>query len=213
MRQLVVAQEAERSRVARELHDGLGQHLTALNFSLESLMSDASGSPALRSGLDRMQRLARTLDSEVDRIAADLRPAVLDDLGLEDALHRHVRLWSEEVGVTADIHTRGLESRRLDQVIETTIYRVVQEALTNVHKHARATSASVVVERRDGELVVAIEDNGVGFAVPTLIGTSSAGGLGLSTMRERAALVGGDLQVESDPNVGTTVYLRIAIGG
>jgi PAS domain S-box-containing protein len=212
MRQLVVAQEAERRRVARELHDGLGQHLTALNFSLESLMSDVSGSPALRTGLDQMQRLARTLDSEVDRIAADLRPAVLDDLGLEDALHRHVRLWSEEVGVPADIHTRGLE-RRLEQVIETAVYRVVQEALTNVHKHARATRISVVVERRDGELVVAIEDNGVGFAAPAAAGTSSLGGLGLSTMRERAALVGGNLQVESDPSVGTTVYLRIAIDG
>ena len=212
MRQLVIAQEAERSRVARELHDGLGQHLTALNFSLESLMADVSGSPALRSGLERMQRLARTLDSEVDRIAADLRPTVLDDLGLEDALHRHVRLWSDEVGVAADIHTRGLESR-LGQVIETTVYRVVQEALTNVHKHAHATRISVVVERRDGELVVAIEDNGVGFAGPAAGGTSVIGGLGLSTMRERAALVGGDLQVESEIGVGTTVYLRIAISG
>ena len=179
---------------------------------LESLIADASGSPVLRSGLERMQRLARTLDSEVDRIAADLRPAVLDDLGLEDALHRHVRLWSEEAGVVADIHTRGLESR-LGQVIETAVYRVVQEALTNVHKHARATRVSVVVERRDGELVVAIEDNGVGFAGPTAGGASVIGGLGLSTMRERAALVGGDLQVESEIGVGTTVYLRIAISG
>ena len=212
MRQLVVAQEAERSRVARELHDGLGQHLTALNFSLESLMADASGSPALRSGLDRMQRLARMLDSEVDRIAADLRPAILDDLGLEDALHRHVRQWSEEAGVAADIHTRGLE-RRLGQVVETTVYRVVQEALTNVHKHARATRTSVVVEYRDGELVVAIEDNGIGFAASTTPSTGPASGLGLSTMRERAALVGGQLQVESAANVGTTVFLRIALGG
>lgn len=212
MRRLVAAEEAERSRVARELHDGLGQHLTALNLNLESLISDASGSPALRHELERMQRLTRMLDTEVDRIAADLRPAVLDDLGLEDALHRHVRLWSDEVGVAADIHTRGLE-RRLGPAIETTVYRVAQEALTNVHKHARATRVSVVVECRDGELVLAIEDNGVGFVVPAPTSPSEAGRLGLSTMRERSALVGGELQVESDPSIGTTVYLRIATGG
>lgn len=212
MRQLVIAQEAERGRVARELHDGLGQHLTALRFHIESLMSHASGPPAVRSVLERMQTLARTLDGEVNRIAADLRPAALDDLGLEDALHRHVQLWSKEVGVPADIHTRGLESR-FGQVLETTVYRVVQEALTNVRKHARATRISVVVERRDGQLVVAIEDDGVGFGAAAPGGRTPASGFGLSTMRERAALVDGELQVESHPSTGTTVYLRIPIGG
>lgn len=212
MRQLVLAQEAERRRVARELHDGLGQHLTALHFSVEAMAASASGSPEMHRCLRRLQTLAQTLDHEVDRIAADLRPAALDDLGLEDALHRHVRLWEQETGVATDIHTRGLEER-VPQVIETTVYRLVQEALTNVRKHAQASRASVVVERRDGTLVAIIEDDGVGFERPIDVNTVPGGGLGLSTMRERAALVGGDFQVESKPGGGTTVYFEMVIDG
>jgi signal transduction histidine kinase len=176
------------------------------------MAASASGSPEMHSCLRRLQALAQTLDQEVDRIAADLRPPALDDLGLEDALRRHVRLWEQEAGVAADIHTRGLDER-VPQVIETTVYRLVQEALTNVRKHARATRASVVVERRDGTLVAIIEDNGVGFERPTDVNTVPGGGLGLSTMRERAVLVGGDFQVESKPGGGTTVFFEMAIDG
>lgn len=212
MRQLVLAQESERRRVARELHDGLGQYLTALQYTVDAITVSAPGSPEMHSCLRRLQTLAQTLDHEVDRIAADLRPALLDDLGLEDALRRHVRLWQQETGVATDIHTRGLEDR-VAQVIETAVYRVVQEALTNVRKHARATRASVVVERRDGMLVAIIEDDGVGFDCAPDLDTRSGGGLGLSTMRERAALVGGNFQVESSPGAGTAVYFELAIDG
>jgi PAS domain S-box-containing protein len=212
MRQLVLAQEAERRRVARELHDGLGQHLTALHFSVEAMAAGVSGSPETDRALRRLQTLAETLDREVDRIAADLRPAALDDLGLEDALRRHVRLWEQEAGVAVDVHTRGLEVR-VPPVVETTVYRLVQEALTNVRKHARATSASVVVERRDGMLVAIIEDDGVGFERRTGVDSGPGGGLGLSTMRERAALVGGSFQVESSLGGGTAVYFEMAIDG
>lgn len=211
MRQLVLAQEAERRRVARELHDGLGQHLTALHFSAAALATTAPGSPDMHRCLDRLRALAQTLEHEVDRIAADLRPAALDDLGLDDALRRHVRLWEQETSVAADIHTRGLATR-VPSVIETTVYRLVQEALTNVRKHARASRASVVVERRDGSLVAIVEDDGVGFerrpdaAMP-------GDGLGLSTMRERAALVGGQFQVESKRGGGTTVYFAVTLDG
>jgi signal transduction histidine kinase len=211
LRQLVVAQEAERRRVARELHDGLGQHLAALRFSVEAMTAGTAGTPELHERLRRLQALAHTLEHEVDRIAADLRPSVLDDLGLEDALRQHVRLWAQEAGVPTDLHLRGLEDR-IAPVIETTVYRLVQEALTNVRKHSRATHASVVVERRDGSLVAIVEDNGVGFSQPDAAGTAR-GALGLSTMRERAALVGGEFQVESNPGVGTTVYFRLVTGG
>ncbi|HEU4994127.1 MAG TPA: PAS domain S-box protein [Gemmatimonadaceae bacterium] len=210
MRQLVLAQEAERRRVARELHDGLGQHLTALQLGLEAMTGSIPCASEMHGRLSRLQALAHTLDHEVDRIAADLRPAVLDDLGLDDALRRHVREWEQQTGVTTDIHTRGLEER-VAPVLETTVYRIVQEALTNVRKHARATRAGVVVERRDGRLVAIVEDNGVGLAAAT--GTGPRAGLGLSTMRERAVIVGGDFQVESVPGVGTTVYFQMAVDG
>lgn len=212
MKQLVVAQEAERGRVARELHDGLGQHLTALHLTVQSMSADASGNPQSRVRLDRLRSIVQTLNTEVDRIAVALRPSALDDLGLEDALHRHVRLWEAESGVTTDIHMRGLDNR-VPPAIETTVYRVVQEALTNVQKHAHASHATVVVERRDGALVAVIEDDGVGFERVTDGTPGRLGGLGLSTMRERAALVGGDLQVESAPGAGTTVYFRMVISG
>lgn len=205
LRQLVDAQEAERGRVARELHDGLGQHLTALQLAVEAMQLDAAPSETR----ERLKEIVQTLNVEVDRIAMALRPAALDDLGLEDALHRHVRMWEIESGVATDIHIRGLHDR-VAPALETTVYRLVQEALTNVRKHARADRASVIVERRDGMLVTIIEDNGVGFD-----GASGAQnrGLGFSTMRERAALAGGELQVESSPSAGTTVYFKVAIDG
>lgn len=209
IRQLVSVQEEERRRVARELHDSLGQHLTALGITLASLARRSDVPRALAADIERLQRIAGEIGDEVDHLASELRPMALDDLGLRDAIVRHVELWEHDTGIKADLHVRGLD-RRLDDMLEMTVYRVVQEALTNVRRHARAERVSVVVEQRDGELVTVIEDDGVGFDPGGAPGDrDSPRHLGLSTMQERAALVGGHLEVESVVGRGTTVYLRV----
>ncbi len=213
IRRLVSAQEEERRRVVRELHDGLGQYLVALNLGLASTSRYTGIPDDLAADISRLRALVASIDEEVHRLALDLRPPALDDLGLEEALRRHVDAWSADSGIAADLHTRGLD-HRLPDAIETTVFRVVQEALTNVRKHACATRAGVVVEHRDGDLAAIVEDDGCGF--PAIRGgprTSARQTLGLTTMSERAALVGGRLQVESRAGRGTTVYLRIPVDG
>jgi signal transduction histidine kinase len=211
LQQLVSAQEDERRRVARELHDSLGQHLTSLGVRLGTLRARVAGSDERATQIEQLQAHAALIDEEVDRLAMELRPVALDDLGLDAALRRHVDGWAQDVGIPADIHTRGVGSR-LPEAIETTVYRVVQEALTNVRKHARASRASVVVERRGQELVAIVEDDGAGFPTDDIESELlPSRRLGLSTMTERAALVGGSLEVESRLGHGTTVYLRVPL--
>jgi PAS domain S-box-containing protein len=212
LQQLVSAQEDERRRVARELHDSLGQHLMSLGVRLGNLRTRIGDSGDLAAEIEHLQAHAAIIDEEVDRLAMELRPVALDDLGLDAALRRHVDGWAREVGIPADIHTRGVDCR-LPEPIETTVYRVVQEALTNVRKHARASRASVVVERRGQELVAIVEDDGTGFATDAESELLPSRHLGLSTMSERAVLVGGRLEIESKPGHGTTVYLRVPLHG
>jgi len=208
--QLVSAQEDERRRVARELHDSLGQHLASLGVRLDTLRVRVGDAHELAAQIEELQAHAALIDEEVDRLAMELRPVALDDLGLDAALRRQIEAWAKDVGIPADIHTRGVDSR-LPEPVETTVYRVVQEALTNVRKHARASRASIVVERRGQELVAIVEDDGVGFATDDVESESSPRRLGLLTMAERAALVGGRLEVESKLGHGTTVYLRVPL--
>jgi len=208
--QLVSAQEDERRRVARELHDSLGQHLASLGVRLGTLRARVGDAHELAAQIEELQAHAALIDEEVDRLAIELRPVALDDLGLDAALRRQVDEWAKDVGIPADIHTRGVD-RRLPEPVETTVYRVVQEALTNVRKHARASRASIVVERRGQELVAIVEDDGAGFATADIESESSPRRLGLLTMTERAALVGGRLEIESKPGHGTTVYLRVPL--
>jgi len=208
--QLVSAQEDERRRVARELHDSLGQHLASLGVRLDTLRARVGDAHELAAQIDEVQAHAALIDEEVDRLAMELRPIALDDLGLDAALRRHVDEWARDVGIPADLHTRGVD-RRLPEPVETTVYRVVQEALTNVRKHARASRASIVVERRGEELVAIVEDDGAGFATDACESESSSRRLGLLTMAERATLVGGLLEVESKVGHGTTVYLRLPL--
>lgn len=210
--QLVSVEEAERKRVARELHDTVGQHLTAISLTLKSIQDDPQLPDAPRERLLQLQRHIHELDIDIDRLAHQLRPAALDDLGLDDALRQQLRRWSDKAGIPVDIHTAGLQARRFAPALETTVYRVVQEALTNVLRHASATRVSVVVECRHGELRTIIEDDGCGFAA----GTASAEGsdhrgLGLRGMRERALAAGGRFEVESEPSRGSALYLVLPV--
>ncbi len=209
---VVRAQEDERGRVARELHDTLGQFLTALTLRLSLLQQTPQIAPVVRDGLADMQRVAAQIDGLLDRLTMELRPPALDDLGLEEALHEYTREWSDGSGVAVDLLARGLEGGRLPPVVETTVYRIVQEALTNVLKHAQASRVSVILECRDDWLRAIVEDNGRGFDSEALPGPGRGGRqLGLVGMAERAALAGGEFLVESTPGSGTTIYIHIPL--
>lgn len=202
---LATAHEDERKRFARELHDSIGQLAAGLTFTFKAVERAGDLSPAAHSALSEARRLADALSKEVHDLAVRLRPTALDDMGLDAALDQLVAQWSAGTGVAADYATVGLANRRFATEVETCVYRVVQEALTNAAKYARASRVGVVVTRPAGGLSVVIEDDGAGFdpdAVP-------CGRLGLLGMRERAGLVGGTLSVESGAGTGTTVTLRI----
>ena len=203
---LVTAQEDQRSRISRDLHDQLGQQLTALRLALERHREECGGSGA---ALDRAQQLTRDIDRALDFLAWELRPTILDDLGLAAALPRYLEEWSAHHGGNARFQTTGLLPQRLAPDVETAFYRVAQEALNNVVKHAHASRVDVVLESRDGAVTLIIEDDGVGFdlAAPGL----KDRGVGLAGMRERAALIGATLQVESTPGKGTAVFLRFSL--
>jgi signal transduction histidine kinase len=212
--QLVDLEEDERRRISRELHDSLGQHLSVLTIGLKAVQAIEGCPPQVHDRLGQIQRAVAALEEEVDRLSHELRPTVLDDLGLEDALRRHVEAWTASGGVAVDIHTHGLGGQRLPLSVEITAYRVVQEALTNVRKHANASWVSLIAEQRSGQLRAIVEDDGCGFDAAANDGVSSGRRrLGLKGMAERATLVGGRLQIESAVGKGTTVYLAIPLAG
>ena len=165
--------------------------------------------PAVRARIQQMQETARHLDEEIDRLSHALRPLALSEMGLEAALRRHLETWSGDTGIAVDVQIAGMGAARHSFIVETTVYRVVQEALTNVQKHAQATRVSLVAERRAKALRVIIEDDGKGFDPELVLARGDARWLGLKGMRERAALIGGDLHIESAPGKGTTIFLTI----
>ena len=205
-RQLSSAQEDERQRVARDLHDSAGQLLVALSLALRKveLAGDARSGTAAR--LAEAHKVLDALARELHGLAIRLRPTSLDDLGLGPALRQLVEEWSDRTGVRADFQASGLGPDRLPTEIETTLYRVVQEALTNVAKHAAARIVSVVVDRLNRHVKAVVEDDGSGFDP-----SANEGRLGLIGMRERVDLVGGEFEVESSPGSGTTIYVRIPL--
>jgi signal transduction histidine kinase len=205
LNQLVSTQEAERARLARDLHDQLGQQLTVLRLKLEGLPETSGDHKQLRSDVDDLLSITSQLDSDVDFLAWQLRPVVLDDLGLQEALRVYVRRWAEHIKIQAQFHSTALENERPAPDIENNLYRIAQEALNNVAKHSRATKVDVLLELRDAQVVLIVEDNGVGFVTDQ----SSEDGFGLSGIRERASLLDGEMEIESKPGEGTTLFVRI----
>ncbi len=208
---LVSAQEEERRRVGRDIHDQLGQHMTALRVNLEAVRIKAGDDAALIEQAKRTQQLAEALDQSIDLLTWELRPAVLDHLGLSAGLGHLVSSWSERFGIESDYKAVGIDGTRLSPEVETNLYRLAQEALHNVYKHANATRVSVVLERNNGLLILLLEDDGVGFAEET-VDAARPSSFGLLNMRERAALAGGGLTIESSPGNGTTVVARVPLG-
>jgi PAS domain S-box-containing protein len=203
------AQEDERRRIAREMHDQFGEQLTALGHRIASLKSACADRSDLREQVEALEAVAQQLDRDVDHLVWELRPTALDDLGLPAALATHIQNWSTRAGIAVELHTSGLSENRLASQVETTLYRIAQEALTNVAKHSRATHVDVILERRVDQVVLIVEDNGVGFD-PGDAGTTRHG-LGLSGMQERASLVGATIQVESSAGKGTTILVRMSV--
>jgi len=210
--QLGTAQEDERRRVARDLHDQMGQHLTALGIGLKVVRDATPESSPTRDRLQSLQNLTDTIGREVHQLALELRPTALDDLGLQAALANYAEGWSERSGVEVDFQTVGPDTGRLPEPAETALYRVVQEALTNVLRHAGARRVSLILQQSPGQAVAVVEDDGVGFDAESV--SAPAGGrerLGLLGMRERVVLVGGTLTVESARGRGTTVIARVPL--
>jgi len=213
LRQLVIAQEEERRRISRELHDQMGQHLNALMLGLKNLnVACGNGASPHTKSFHRLQELTEQLMEKTHNLAWQLRPAALDDLGLQTALANYVEKWSERSGIAADFHSHGLQKQRLPQPIETAVYRIVQEALNNILKHAGANRVSVLLELRYNQLQAIVEDDGQGFDVEAVRLASDRGhGLGILGMQERVAALGGNLEIESHATAGTTLVTRIPV--
>ena len=203
LERLVTATEEERRRIARELHDELGQHITALRVGLHEPRAES---------LPRLEAIVQRLDQTIDRLTLELRPPVLDHLGLHGAIGSLAEAYAAASGLRIDVHLPAVEGERFSDAIETTIYRVVQEALTNAWKHASASTVSVILEREGDALRIIVEDDGRGFdGDAALRGTAARGRFGLLGMRERLAIVGGTLDIESQPGSGTAIYARVPL--
>jgi len=206
---LVFAQEDERRRIAREMHDQFGEQLTALALGIGALKQACTDQPALRAQVDAIDVVAKQLDRDVDQLVWQLRPTALDDLGLRAALANYIQDWSQRVNIEARLHTSGLMDERLPSEVESALYRIAQEALNNVAKHARAKHAEIILERRTDHVILIVEDDGVGFETGDPASTAGREGFGLMGMQERAALIGATLEIESGSGQGTTILVRM----
>ncbi len=205
---LINAQEDERKRISRELHDETSQALTSLKVGLR-LVEESADAAQVRKKLTELRALATQTLENVHQLAIKLRPSLLDDLGLIAAIQRYTEEYSAEMSINVDSHVSGPREQRLPPEIEVTVYRIFQEALTNIAKHAEANNVSVVLSYHDSSLVVIIEDDGKGFDVNAVTSSTDGKRLGLFGMYERVALVGGKLTIESHPGAGTTIFLDI----
>ena len=205
VRRVLEAQELERARLARELHDETGQALTSILLGLKPLEQSASDDET-RASIAGVRELVVSTLQDVRRLAVELRPSALDDFGLGTAVERLVETFRERSGLQVDLEEQ-LATERVPGDVETTVYRIVQEALTNVAKHADATRVSILLVQRGASLVAVIEDDGRGFEPGAVTDTS----LGLAGMRERVALVGGRLRIESSANGKTAIVAEIPL--
>ncbi|HTZ05809.1 MAG TPA: GAF domain-containing protein [Gaiellaceae bacterium] len=206
LRRVVTAQELERRRLARELHDETGQALTSILLGLRAV-EDARETDELGAAIAGVRDLVRSTLLDVRRLAVELRPSVLDDFGLVAALERLTETFAEQTGMAVQFEELLPPGERLPSEVETALYRIVQESLTNVVKHAQATTVSIVLARKADSVSLVVEDDGVGFDP----GSPREGGIGLVGMQERVALLGGRLSIESHPGAGTTFQAEVPL--
>ena len=223
LRRLADAQEDVQRRIAHDLHDQVGQTVTGLSLGLKALERAvegveepvAAGGQSIKERMRWLQKLTTEIGRDIHQASADLRPTALDDLGLPGALAALIADWNERYGVAADVQIMGAAEPRLPAELEIVLYRVVQEALTNVLKHAHASNVSIVLDRRLDSIRIVIEDDGLGFDADAASGDRDAEpgcrrGLGLLGMRERLVMIGGAIRVESS-NAGTTLFVAVPV--
>jgi len=213
LNQITRAQEEERKRISRELHDDTAQALFAISRQMDNFIRDNIGlSQQQRISLqDIRQRIGVTLQG-IRRFSQDLRPSIIDDLGLLPAVQWLVKQKAEDSGIDISLKINGKEQRLLPEM-ELILFRIIQEALNNIGKHAAATKADISLEFADSKLTVAVRDNGKGFDLPETVGDlSNSGKLGLVGMNERVSLLGGTLAIQSKPGQGTVVDISIPLG-
>lgn len=206
----------ERNRLAREIHDGLAQHLSAITLHLEALAAQleaTSGPPPVQQSVQRILGLARDGLEDARRSVLDLRAAPLEGRSLPDAIQRHANAWSERTGIDAVFSHAGA-SRPLSPAVEVGLFRVVQEALTNVEKHAQAACVEIELQATPAEIRLTISDDGQGFDTAAFKReNSSAGQFGVRGMAERVKLLGGRMGIESEPDAGTAIAVHIPVTG
>jgi PAS domain S-box-containing protein len=207
-RRLMEVQEAERRNIARELHDEIGQVLTGLKLTLE--MGARQPPDRARASLEQALTLVNELMARARRLSLDLRPAMLDDLGLAPAVLWHIEHYTAQTQIKVDLRHGGLEGRRFSPEVETAAYRIVQEALTNVARHANVSEVMVRVWADETTLSIQVEDAGAGFDSEAVHSSSETSGL--AGMRERAILLGGQLIIESNVGAGTRLTAELGIG-
>jgi signal transduction histidine kinase len=205
-RRLVEVQEDERRTIARELHDEAGQSLTSLIVGLRLLEEHSCHDKVVAGQVAELKRTVHNVLESLHRLATDLRPASLDHLGLVEALRQYVQAFSRQHHLIVQFEAVGLGDERLSPNEEIALFRVAQEALTNVVRHSQATYADVLLERRGDRLILMIEDDGTGFDPAAAM---RAGRLGLAGMRERAEMLGGSLVIESSAGAGTTILVEV----
>lgn len=213
LNKVITAQEEERKRISRELHDETSQSITSLIIGLK-LLSQENDLEQARAKAEDLRTVAYLTLEDVHRLAVELRPTILDDMGLIAALERYVNEYKRQQDIqVVDLEVHNQVADRLPSEVETTLYRIVQEALTNVAKYAKARNVSIVLEIRPGGVNLIIEDDGVGFNVEQILKEKNQGrqNLGLAGMLERSTLLGGTLEIESQPGQGTTLYVRLPL--
>jgi two-component system, chemotaxis family, sensor kinase Cph1 len=211
LQRTVDAQEAERKHIARELHDSLAQYLTAVRLGLNAIDKSCGADIAAGAKLKELKCLTTEVGHEISRMARELRPTVLDDLGLQSAITQYLEEWRERSEIKFDLQVH-LNGQRLPQPVETTLYRVTQEAIVNVVKHAGASHAGLILEATGHQVRLIVEDNGRGFSLPECGSTgASVQHFGLIGMRERLALVNGTLEIETAPGAGTTLFITVPL--
>ena len=208
--QIVEAQEIERRRISRELHDEIGQALYAIKFDLEMIDKNRPQIPAdVRERLGEAKTLSSQTLSAMRQLSQDLRPTMLDDLGLIPTLRWYVQNFSNRLNIYANFEAIGLEEK-LSPQIETAFYRIVQEALNNIAKHAQANRVEVSLVKRDSRIYASIHDNGKGFDLEKALHPESPeAGFGIIGIKERVSLLGGQIDIQSRPGFGTLISIEI----
>lgn len=211
-RQFEAVREAERKRLSRELHDQIGQDLVAISLGLLSLKKKIEIESEAFTQLRQVQEIVAHLDQRIHDFAWELRPLILDELGLRAALLTLIEQWARRNQIKAAFHSINLDRLGLTEDVECGIYRIVQESLTNIAKHSKANLVSVTVKLRSGLLFITIKDNGQGFdfiAIQNSLGNTQ--NFGILGMSERAELMGGAINIESKKDYGTTIIISIPV--